>query len=402
MRKSRLPEGGENLFDLIREWIREAEKAGRPIIRLSIGQPTGPALKSARLAASEAVMSLEEAMHEYQERVCSAVPGFPQRFAHFHVRRSLSGEDVAYIPTVGTKSSLEHVIRACGGIATVATLKRVAMMTAPGYPTPRVQCAYQGIPVQELPLNPLNSFRFSPTDIWSDVGLVMCNFPHNPSGQIATRQFWQDLCAHCVKYDMRLFNDEAYIALSHIDESCSLADVAPDFPDLSWAAAYSASKLTENATGWRVGAMVGSPDFIQDVATIAGNSDSGFNAALATGVINAVEHDRAGIARHRRGYARRLPLLINGLTDCGMQLAEEPVAGFFALWRTPQRAFGQEIRNAAHFNRLVIENTGVVGVHFDPSGQSDPSYYRTAVVGPIERWLPQIGDAFDQARVSYN
>ena len=240
MRESKLPQGGKNLFDLIREWSGEAEEAGKTLIKLSIGQPAGPALKSASLAASKAVMSPEEAMHEYQERSCSGVPSFPQRFAQFHVHRSLADEDVAYIPIAGIKSSLEHVIRACGGIATVATLERVAMMTDPGYPTPRVQCEYQGVPVQELPLNPLNSFRFSPIDIWSGVGLVMCNFPNNPSGQIATRQFWQELCAHCEKYNIRLVDDEAYIALSHVDESCSLADVAPDFPHLSWAAAYSA------------------------------------------------------------------------------------------------------------------------------------------------------------------
>lgn len=395
MRQSRLPKGGQNLFDLIREQSREAERAGKTLINLSIGQPAGPALKSASLAASEAVMSLEEAMHEYQERSCPGAPNFPQLFSQFHVSRTLEAEDVAYIPIAGIKSSLEYVIRACGGIATVATLERVAMMTDPGYPTPRVQCEYQGIPVQELPLSPLNSFRFSPTDIGSGVGLVMCNYPTNPSGQIATREYWQELCAHCEKYNIRLFDDEAYIALSHVDESCSLADVAPDFLHLSWAAAYSASKLIKNGTGWRVGAMVGSPDFIQDVATIAGNSDSGFNAALATGVINAVEHDRAGITRHRRSYARRLPLLINQLTDCGMQLAEEPRAGFFSLWKTPTKAFGKRIESAEHFNRLMIQRKGVVGVHFEP-------FIRYAVVGDIEAMLPNLDEAFAEAAVSYN
>lgn len=395
MRGSILPKGGKNLFDLIRDWSREAERAGKTLIKLSIGQPAGPALKSASLAASKAVMSLEEAMHEYQERDCPGVPNFPHLFSQFHVKRSLDDADVAYIPIAGIKPSLEHVIRACGGIATVATLKRVAMMTDPGYPTPRVQCEYQGIPVQVLPLSPPNSFRFSPTDIWRDVGLVMCNFPNNPTGQIATRQFWQELCAHCEKDNIRLFDDEAYMALSHVDESCSLADVAPDFPDLSWAAAYSASKLIRNGTGWRVGTMVGSPDFIQDVATIAGNSDSGFNAALATGVLNTIEHDRAGITHHRRSYARRLPLLINALIDRGMQLAEEPRAGFFTLWKKPSGAFGEEIIDAEHFNRLMTKQTGVIGVHFNPN------YIRYAVVGDVEAMLPDVERAFEMANVSY-
>jgi hypothetical protein len=47
-----LPTGGVNLFQGIKAKRREAEAAGQKLHRLSIGQPAGPALLSARKAAS--------------------------------------------------------------------------------------------------------------------------------------------------------------------------------------------------------------------------------------------------------------------------------------------------------------------------------------------------------------
>jgi len=65
LRNSLLPGGGVNLFQGIKAKCRAAEASGLKLYRLSIGQPAGPALLSARKAASEAVMSELESMHEY-------------------------------------------------------------------------------------------------------------------------------------------------------------------------------------------------------------------------------------------------------------------------------------------------------------------------------------------------
>ncbi|MBT6429547.1 MAG: hypothetical protein HOK30_17905, partial [Rhodospirillaceae bacterium] len=66
MRQSRLPAGGANIFQKIRGKRAEAEAAGQKLLDLSIGEPKGPALMSARMAARDAVMSEAEAMHAYQ------------------------------------------------------------------------------------------------------------------------------------------------------------------------------------------------------------------------------------------------------------------------------------------------------------------------------------------------
>ena len=183
--------------------------------------------------------------------------------------------------------------------------------------------------------------------------------------------------------------------LSHTPDSSTLTEVAPDFPDLSWAEGFTAAKLIGNGTGWHVGAMTGSPDFIGDIKEVKGKTDAGFVAPMAAGVVVAFEQDQAGIAGYREMYRSRLDLLISILTGRGMQLALKPEAGFFTLWLTPSRAFGRRVDSAEQFNMMMIEETGVVGVHF-------PGYVRYAVCADIEAMRRQLDDAFGKAHISYD
>ena len=139
MRQSRLPPGKANIFQNIRTKRIEAQAAGTELLDLSIGEPKGPALQSAREAARDAVMSEDEAMHAYQYNLDLAVPGFSERFVAAHLARDLSGEDVAYLPIPGIKPMLGLLPLAAGCANEHVT---VASMTAPGYSIPADWCAY--------------------------------------------------------------------------------------------------------------------------------------------------------------------------------------------------------------------------------------------------------------------
>ena len=391
MRNSLLPGGGVNLFQGIKAKCRAAEASGLKLYRLSIGQPAGPALLSARKAASEAVMSELESMHEYQDNGSPGIPDFAKRFIQAHFDFSLAEKDVEYLPIPGNKPMLGLAELACGAAQNTFI---IGTTDKPGYPTPTDWSRYLRLQQYSLPLNPQNKFRFQPADIKKGTKLLMVNYPHNPSGQIATREWWQEICAHCEKNDIRLFNDDPYYILSHTKESCALTEVAADFKELSWAEAFSASKVISNGTGWRIGAMVGSPDFIGDIGTIKGNTDSGFAAPMAIGALYSLEHDKVNVTACRELYKRRIDILIDIMTGHGMRLAIEPGAGFFTLWKRPDKAFGEEIKDAEHFNYLMIEKTGVVGVHFEP-------YIRYSVTGDIEAMAKVIDDAFAKAKIGY-
>lgn len=388
MRRSWLPEGGVNKFQKIKAKCAEAEESGIKLIKLSIGQPTGPALLSAREAAAKAVMSDEESMHEYQDNGSPGIPGFAQKFVQAHIPKvDLNKRDIAYLPIPGIKPILGMIPIACGKNPYVGTT------TNPGYPTPVDQCIEYGIRAYALLTEPHNHFLFKPYDIHPNTNLIMMNYPHNPTGQISTRKWLEELCEYCQTNGIRLFNDGAYHMLAHSSSNCTLTEVALNYPDLECAEAFSASKVG-NGTGWRVGAICGSKEFIEDIARKKGNLDSGFVAFAAAGVLESVTNDMDSIIKIRNEYEKRLRILMELLQGYGMQLAVSPGAGFFTLWKTPKKAFGEKVKDAEHFNHLMIEKTGVVGVDFDP-------YIRYAVVATIEDLIDPIKGAFIKANVSY-
>ena len=393
MRGSRLPQGGENVLQAVRAKRASAEASGVTLLDLSIGEPKGPALLSARKAAANAVMSDEEAMHAYQYNASPGVPGFTERFIQAHVPRTLENSQVDYLPIPGIKPVLGLVPLACGCATQKVT---VATTTSPGYPIPADWCGYHPmVDHYALSPSPQNQFRFPPESITGGTGLIMMNYPHNPSGQVASEEWLRQICQYCSDHDIRLFNDAAYIILSHGPDSVSLSQIAPDYPELSWAEAFTAAKLIGNGTGWHVGAMVGSPDFIGDIKEVKGKTDAGFVAPMAAGVMAAFEDDQESIDLYREMYRSRLGALIRVLSDQGMRLALEPAAGFFTLWLAPSKAFGRRVESAEHFNFMMIEETGVVGVHF-------PGYVRYAVCADVEAMASAIEAAFARANVSYD
>ncbi len=340
-------------------------------------------------------MSEAEAMHQYQDVWSLGVPNFAERFVRAHVRTNLARRSVDFLPIPGIKSVLKTVI-----IASRCFNERlkVRTMTNPGYGVPATWCKLLDFTLHtEVPLNQKNKFRFNPDFDLENLrdGLLMLNYPHAPSGQIADAEWFSRVCRVCEAQNIRIFNDAAYTALVHAPEHHStLADVAIGFPNLSWAEAFSASKALGNTTGWRVGAVVGSSDFVGDIRTIKSSDDAGLVAFAAAGIIEGFEKHFHLIEANQKIYARRLRLLIKCLRSKGMRLAVQPKAGFFTLWLTPKRAFGRDITSAEEFNFLMLQKTRIFGVHFPP-------YIRYAVVGDVEAALPEIGAAFEAAKVAY-
>ena len=271
----------------------------------------------------------------------------------------------------------------------------VATMTAPGYPIPADWCDYHPhADHYALNLSPENEYLFDPNDIRADTDLIMINYPHNPSGQVAGEAWLRALCAHCEANDIRLFNDAAYYCLTFTDDTISLSEVAIDYPDLSWAEGFTAAKLIGNGTGWHVGAMAGSKDFIADIAEVKGKTDAGLVAPMAAGALHALENDQAGIEAYRNMYSERLDLLMDLLSGLGMRLALKPRAGFYTLWEAPASAFGRPMASSEEFNMAMIEETGVVGVHF-------PGCIRYAVCADVGAMQEGLRTAFQAASVEY-
>src|SRR5581483_5849398 len=78
---------------------------------------------------------------------------------------------------------------------------------------------------------------------------------------------------------------------------------------------------------------------------------------------------RAALDDLRALYERRLGYVIPKLREAGLREACRTEAGFFTLWKVPRRVFGIDLGKKAElrhetFNRRVIQESGIVGVHF--------------------------------------
>jgi len=396
MTESRLPPGGKNKFQEIKELIKKLIDEGvikkDELIDMSIGQPLWPAFDRAKQVAAKTILSKDPKFDSYQDNGC-AIGDFTRLFAESHMTRHLSAKDHT-VPTPGTKPMIEKVIESCG-----SAYKHIKVGVMEGYPTPVDACKTLKVEYYMLPTTPENDFKFSPEDIEPNTDLLMLNYPHNPSGVIVDFAWWERICAYCEENDIRIFNDEAYILLAYSDECCSLADVAQNYPDLSWAVAWSASKVG-NFTGWRVGLIIGSEYFVGDIKKCKGNTDSGFVAAMAAGVYAAFFNCKDEIEKCRQTYTARQKTLINILSIRGMKLAVKPGAGFFSLWLAPAEAFNKEIKNAEEFNNIMIEKTGIIGVPFNLQGIQYIRYSTTLDI--LALGMPErIATGFEKANISY-
>jgi len=138
--------------------------------------------------------------------------------------------------------------------------------------------------------------------------------------------------------------------------------------------------------GARLGAVVGSKDFVEDYITIKGNTDSGPVPAIMAAYgrfFQDLPAARRSLDCLRSLYRGRLDYVIPALKKAGLRQACDTNAGFFTLWKVPRRVLGQDLAALAlrqglsvheAYNRLVISETGIVGVHFagfDSAGRTE-------------------------------
>ena len=104
--------------------------------------------------------------------------------------------------------------------------------------------------------------------------------------------------------------------------------------------------------------------------------------------------DQSDIEEVRKVYEKRLGILVDLLCGLGLRPAHRPKAGFFTLWESPTEAFGEKMASGAEFNFKMIDEVGVVGVHFS-------NLIRYAVCADIQSMKADLEEAFGRAAVKY-
>jgi len=165
------------------------------------------------------------------------------------------------------------------------------LTTVPGYPVTATYTRYLGGEVYNLPLLESNDFLPDldsvPPAVLKKAKLLYINYPNNPTGAVATREFFRHAVDFALKNNVIVIHDAAYGALTYDGyKPLSLMsiegamDVAIEVHSLSKAF---------NMTGWRIGFVCGNSKAVKAYATVKDNTDSGQFRAIQKAGIKALQ-----------------------------------------------------------------------------------------------------------------
>lgn len=351
-------------FELIKRAKAAAKKAHPEVelIDMGVGEPDWP-------ADSLVVKALSEEAGKPENRWYSdnGIPEFQTAAAKYLEKvYGLSG----LIPS-------ENIVHGIGSKPILAMLPicfinpgDILLTTVPGYPVSATYTKYLGGEVYNLPLLESNSFfpDFStiPQQILDRAKLLYINYPNNPTGAVATKEFFTEVVAFAKKNNIIVIHDAPYAALTY-DGNKPLSFLSiPGAMDIGLEV-HSLSKAF-NMTGWRIGFLCGNSKAVSAYATVKDNSDSGQFRAIQKAGIQAFMHTEITDKTVAK-YSRRFNLLVNALNELGFD-AKKPKGSFYCYVKAPTGTEGGKVFNtASEFSEFLIRESSISTVPWDDAGK---------------------------------
>lgn len=261
------------------------------------------------------------------------------------------------------------------------------IQTVPGYPIMATHTKYLGGKVYNLPLREENSFYpdFSeiPEDVMEKAKLLYMNYPNNPTGQVATKEFFEEVVRFAQTNNIVVVHDAAYAALTYNGVK-PLSFLSVDGAVDVGVEIHSLSKAF-NMTGWRLGFIAGNEKIISAYGNVKDNTDSGQFRAIQKAGAYALHHTE--ITQHTlEKYSRRFDLLVNALNRVGFQ-CEKPDGTFYCYVKIPYGTKnGVVFNNALEAARFVLLNANISVVPWSDCGE----YFRFSVTFSAENQNEEI------------
>ncbi|MCH1640333.1 LL-diaminopimelate aminotransferase [Paenibacillus timonensis] len=245
----------------------------------------------------------------------------------------------------------------------------ITIMTVPGYPIIGTHTKYLGGEVYTVQLTEENDFLPDldaiPEEIARKAKLMYLNYPNNPTGASATKEFFAKVVEWAKKYQVVIVHDAPYAALTYDGlKPLSFLSV-PGAKDVG-VELHSLSK-SYNMTGWRIGFVAGNPLVVKAFSDVKDNNDSGQFIAIQKAAAYGLAHPEI-TERIAEKYSRRHELLVNALNDLGFK-AKKPKGSFFLYVEAPKGVEGgPTFATAEDFSQFLIREKLISTVPWDDAG----------------------------------
>lgn len=273
---------------------------------------------------------------------------------------------------------LENILHGIGSKSILSMLPMcfinpgdITLTTVPGYPVIGTYTKFLGGEVYNLPLYRKNDFYpdFSqiPSDILKKSKLLYLNYPNNPTGQVATKEFFEDVVEFALKNNILVVSDAAYGSIV-FDNYKPLSFLSVDGANEVGLEIHSLSK-SFNMTGWRIAFVVGNSKLIKAYGTVKGHTDSGQFRAIQKSGVYALNHTEITQKNCKR-YSRRFDLLIEALREIGFD-AKKPKGTFYCYVPIPKGTKSGYVFNTAEdASQFILKNALISTVPWDDAEPS--------------------------------
>lgn len=243
-----------------------------------------------------------------------------------------------------------------------------ALVTVPGYPILATHTIWHGGRVVNLPLREENNFLPSLNDVSHDdlkkAKLLYINYPNNPTGANATKEFFKTVVNFAKKNNIIVVHDAAYAALNFEGKPLSFLSV-PGAKDVG-IELHSFSKAF-NMTGWRLAFIVGNENIISAFGHVKDNYDSGQFIAIQKAGVYALEHPEM-TEKICQKYKRRLEMMVDVLNSIGFD-AQMPKGSFYLYVKSPKGIKkGIRFKTAEDASEYLITEKLISTVPWDDAG----------------------------------
>lgn len=244
----------------------------------------------------------------------------------------------------------------------------ITLMTVPGYPVIATHTRWYGGEVYNLPLKEENRFLPDldsiPSDIKKRAKLLYINYPNNPTGAVATREFYKKVVEFAKDNNVIVVQDAAYAGLNYNGKPLSFLSIS-GAKDVG-VEIHSLSKAF-NMTGWRLAFVAGNPLIVSGFGFVKDNYDSGQFIAIQKSGIYALKHTEITDAICEK-YKRRLKMMVDILNSVGFNAAM-PGGSFYLYVRAPKGIRGRRrFETAEDFSEYLIMEKLISTVPWDDAG----------------------------------
>jgi len=358
------------LFGMINKMKMEKRWVGDDVIDLGMGNPVDPAPEQ----VTKKLIDVANDPKSHRYPVAGGMKNLKREIALYYSRNygvELGGDDDV-ICTIGSKEGISHLCLALLGPGDSV------LVPAPAFPIHVYAAVIAGASVIRISLYSEESFLQQIHTICQALyprpKLIMLNYPHNPTGTLASKEFFREVVDLARRYKFMVINDfaysritfDGYVAPSLLEVS-GAQDVAVEFGSFS---------KSYNMAGWRLGYCVGNPQIIEGLAKIKGYYDYGIFSAIQVAGIVAMRDCEDSISEQVEVYQKRRDVLCEGLERMGWT-GDKPKAGMFLWVKIPEPyvrmgsvRFAVEMMNRA--NVAVAPGAGF--------GEEGDGYLRLALV----------------------